>query len=218
MSGYWNRPELNAQRSRGGWHHTNDLGRYEADGSFTFVGPKTRMLKSAAENIYPVEVENCLKAHPAVADCAVIGVPDETWVQSVKAIVVLRAGAVARRPTSSIEHCQERIASYKKPRSSSSSTRCRARGFAVDYDALDAASAAAAIPAAAPDRPDPRPRRAGPPRGHAVRTSGPSAPTSTTSWRSAIQRRPTRRRRPCRARAMTSGPSGSMPRPDTVRR
>ncbi len=99
MCGYWNRPELNEQRARNGWHHTNDLGRFEADGSFTFVGPKTRMLKSAAENIYPIEVENCLKEHPAVEDCAVIGVPDDTWVQAVKAIVVLRAGC-APRPTS----------------------------------------------------------------------------------------------------------------------
>ena len=95
MCRYWNRSELNAHRSRGGWHHTNDLGRYEADGSFTFVGPKRRMLKSAAENIYPVEVETCLHAHPAVADCAVIGVPDPQWVQSVKAIVVLAPGAAA---------------------------------------------------------------------------------------------------------------------------
>ena len=53
MCGYWNRPELNAERRRGGWHHTNDLGRYEADGTFTFIGPKARMLKSGAENIYP---------------------------------------------------------------------------------------------------------------------------------------------------------------------
>ena len=60
MCGYWNRSELNASRARNGWHHTNDLGRFEADGTFSFIGPKTRMLKSAAENIYPVEVENCL--------------------------------------------------------------------------------------------------------------------------------------------------------------
>src|SRR5689334_9994889 len=92
MNGYWNRPEENARRSRGGWHHTNDLGRREADGSLTFIGPKTRMLKSAAENIYPVEVENCIKTHPAVGDCAVIGVPDDVWSQSVKAIVVVKDG------------------------------------------------------------------------------------------------------------------------------
>ena len=75
MNGYFNRPELNEQRQAGGWHHTNDLGRIESDGSLTFIGPKTRLIKSAAENIYPTEVEGCLKQHPAVADAAVIGVP-----------------------------------------------------------------------------------------------------------------------------------------------
>ena len=61
MNGYWNRAELNAERSRNGWHHTNDLGRYEADGTFSFIAPKGRMLKSAAENIYPAEVENAVR-------------------------------------------------------------------------------------------------------------------------------------------------------------
>jgi acyl-CoA synthetase (AMP-forming)/AMP-acid ligase II len=136
MCGYWNRPELNAHRSRGGWHHTNDLGRYEVDGSFTFVGPKSRMLKSAAENIYPVEVENCLKEHPAVADCAVIGVPDVQWVQSVKAIVVLAAGASVTRDEL-VAHCRDRMASYKKPKSIAFVDELPRQGFAVDYDALD---------------------------------------------------------------------------------
>jgi acyl-CoA synthetase (AMP-forming)/AMP-acid ligase II len=136
MCGYWNRATLNGQRARNGWHHTNDLGRFEADGSFTFVGPKTRMLKSAAENIYPVEVENCLKQHPAVEDCAVIGVPDDTWVQAVKAIVVLRAGARAT-DDELIAHCKQRIASYKKPRSIEFADSIPRRGFAPDYDALD---------------------------------------------------------------------------------
>jgi long-chain acyl-CoA synthetase len=136
MCGYWNRSELNAQRARGGWHHTNDLGRFEVDGSFTFVGPKTRMLKSAAENIYPVEVENCIRAHADVVDCAVIGVPDETWVQSVKAIVVARDGA-RLTPDDIVEHCRTRIASYKKPRSVEFVDELPRRGMAVDYDELD---------------------------------------------------------------------------------
>jgi acyl-CoA synthetase (AMP-forming)/AMP-acid ligase II len=137
MCGYWNRWGLSEQRARNGWHHTNDLGRFETDGSFTFVGPKTRMLKSAAENIYPVEVENCLKEHPAVADCAVIGVPDDTWVQAVKAIVVLRPD-VRATPDELIAHCKERIASYKKPRSIEFVDTIPRAGFAPDYDALDA--------------------------------------------------------------------------------
>jgi long-chain acyl-CoA synthetase len=137
MNGYWRRPELNAQRSRHGWHHTNDLGRREADGTVSFVGPKTRMIKSAAENIYPAEVEQCLRDHPAVADAAVIGIPDPTWVQSVKAIVVLQPGATVGADEL-VAHCRDRIASYKKPRSIELVDALPRQGFAVDYDALDA--------------------------------------------------------------------------------
>jgi long-chain acyl-CoA synthetase len=136
MNGYWNRRQLNEQRSRGGWHHTNDLGRFEADGSFSFIGPKTRMLKSAAENIYPAEVEGALRSHPAVADAAIIGVPDDRWVQSVKAIVVLHEGATAT-PEALIEHCRTCIASYKKPRAVEFVDALPRDGFAVDYDELD---------------------------------------------------------------------------------
>jgi len=115
MRGYWNRPDETVRRFRNGWHHTNDLGRREPDGSLTFIGPKARMIKSAAENIYPAEVENCIRAHPAVAACSVIGIPDPTWSQQVVAIVVLQDGASASADDI-IEHCRARIASYKKPR------------------------------------------------------------------------------------------------------
>lgn len=136
MNGYHNRPEQTAERQRGGWHHTGDLGRIEDDGSLTFIGPKTRIVKSAAENIYPVEVESCLKTHAAVADAAVIGVPDRTWGQNVKAIVVLKEGASATE-AELIEHCRERIASYKKPKSVEFVDALPRQGFAIDYDALD---------------------------------------------------------------------------------
>lgn len=139
MNGYWRRPALNAQRQRGGWHRTNDLGRREPDGSLTFIGPKVQMIKSGAENIYPAEVEGCLKQHEAVADCAVIGVPDAQWVQSVKAIVVLKAGASADA-VELIEHCRARIASYKKPRHVEFVDALpRDASGRPDYKALDAA-------------------------------------------------------------------------------
>ena len=137
MNGYWNRPEINAERQRGGWHHTSDLGRREADGTLTFIGPKTRIVKSAAENIYPAEVEGCIKQHPAVADAAIIGVPDPTWTQSVKAIVVLNDGASATADDI-IEHCRANIASYKKPKTVEFVDAIPRAGFVVDYDALDA--------------------------------------------------------------------------------
>ena len=137
MTGYHDRPEVNAERQSGGWHHTNDLGRREPDGSISFVGPQTRLIKSAAENIYPAEVEACIARHPAVAEAAVIGVPDPTWTQSLKAVVVLRNGAAATAEDV-IEHCRANIASYKKPRSVEFVDRLPRQGFAVDYDALDA--------------------------------------------------------------------------------
>ncbi len=137
MNGYWNRPEETARRRRGGWHHTNDLGRREPDGSLTFVGPKTRLIKSAAENIYPAEVEAAISSHPAVAQCAVIGVPDPQWTQRVKAIVVLAEGSSATAEEI-VEHVRTRIASYKKPREIEFVDQLPRDGFAVDYDTLDA--------------------------------------------------------------------------------
>jgi long-chain acyl-CoA synthetase len=137
MNGYWNRDELNEQRLAGGWHHTNDLGRRELDGSITFVAPKTRLIKSAAENIYPAEVEQAIAKHEAVAECAVIGVPDPQWTQSVKAIVVLKEGASATEDEL-IEHSRSLIASYKKPRSVEFVEALPKKdGWIVEYDKLD---------------------------------------------------------------------------------
>jgi long-chain acyl-CoA synthetase len=73
------------------------------------------MIKSALENIYPAEIEACLRQHPAVADVSVIGVPDPVWSQNVKAVVILRPG-VAASEAELIEHCRTRMASYKKPK------------------------------------------------------------------------------------------------------
>ena len=73
------------------------------------------MIKSGVENIYPAEVEACLRQHEGVADVCVIGVPDPTWAQSVKAIIVRKPGA-NHSAQDFIEHCRERIASYKKPK------------------------------------------------------------------------------------------------------
>jgi acyl-CoA synthetase (AMP-forming)/AMP-acid ligase II len=136
MTGYFNRPDLNEQRQAGGWHHTNDLGKREEDGSITFVGPKTRIVKSAAENIYPAEVEACINKHPAVKESAIIGVPDPKWTQSVKAIVVLKDGEKATAEDI-IEHCRANIASYKKPKSVEFVDALPRAGWAIDYDALD---------------------------------------------------------------------------------
>jgi long-chain acyl-CoA synthetase len=135
-NGYHARPALNEERFRGGWWHTGDLGRRHDDGSLTFVAPLTRIVKSAAENIYPAEVESCLVQHAAVREAAIIGIPDKRWTQRVVAVVVLEPGAEATADEL-IEHCRSRIASYKKPGVVEFAETLPRKGWAVDYDELD---------------------------------------------------------------------------------
>jgi long-chain acyl-CoA synthetase len=134
--GYWNRPDDNARRMRDGWWHTTDAGRRETDGSITFLGTMTRMIKSAAENIFPREVESCLTSHAAVKQAAVIGVPDPKYSQSVKAVVVLEDGG-STSESDLIEYCRERIASYKKPKSVEFVDELPMINGITDYEALD---------------------------------------------------------------------------------
>ena len=138
-NGYHDRGDLNADRTRGGWWHTSDLGRREADGSITFVAPLTRIVKSAAENIYPAEVEGCLNRHPGVKESAIIGVPDPKWTQKVLAVVVRADGPEGEALTEAelVEHCRSLIASYKKPSKVEFVDKLPRQGWAIDYDALD---------------------------------------------------------------------------------
>jgi long-chain acyl-CoA synthetase len=135
--GYWNRPEQNQYRFRHGWWHTGDLGKRAADGIVTFIGPKGRLIKCGAENVYASEVERCLSSHAAVLEVAVIGIPDEIWVQAIKAIVVLK-DEVDVSESDLLNHCRAHLASYKKPRSFVLQTEPLPRqGAAVDYRAID---------------------------------------------------------------------------------
>lgn len=137
MAGFRNRPEENDRRLAGGWHHTHDLGRRHPDGSLQFVGPKGRLVKSAAENVYPAEVEAALDSHPAVRESAVLGVPDPKWGQSVLAVVVLHEGQSVTE-ADLIEHVRDRIASYKKPKAIVFRAEPLPRhGWPIDYDDLD---------------------------------------------------------------------------------
>ena len=138
-NGYHDRAELNGERTRDGWWHTSDLGKREPDGSITFVAPLTRIVKSAAENIYPAEVEGCLNRHPGVKESAIIGVPDPKWTQKVFAVVVRADGPDGEAVTSDalIEHCRSLIASYKKPSLVEFVDELPRKGWAIDYDALD---------------------------------------------------------------------------------
>jgi acyl-CoA synthetase (AMP-forming)/AMP-acid ligase II len=116
MNAYWNKNPLTAEVLRDGWFHTQDMG-FMDDGGFVYVVDRKKdMIISGGENIYSWEVEEALRAHPAVAEVAVIAVPDRVWGESVKACVQLRPGGTATEHEL-IEHTRSRIASYKKPKS-----------------------------------------------------------------------------------------------------
>jgi long-chain acyl-CoA synthetase len=116
MMGYWERPEETARAVIDGWMHTGDGGYMDADGFVYIVDRVKDMIISGGENIYSAEVENALAQHPAVAQCAVIGIPNERWGEQVHAIVVTKSGAAAS-PDELMEFCKTLIAGYKCPRS-----------------------------------------------------------------------------------------------------
>ena len=90
MKGYHNLPESTAEAMAGDWLHTGDVGRFDEDGFLYIVDRKKDMIVSGGFNVFPKEVEDVISAHASVAQVAVIGVPDERWGESVKAVVVLR--------------------------------------------------------------------------------------------------------------------------------
>ena len=120
MRGYWKLPEATSQVLRHGWLHTGDAG-YLDDEGYLFIQDRIKdMIVSGGENVYPAEVEQVLFQHPAVADAAVIGIPDDRWGEAVHAFVVLRpdaAGSAGATAEEIVEFCRERLAGYKRPRS-----------------------------------------------------------------------------------------------------
>ncbi len=116
MMGYWERPEETARAVVNGWMHTGDGGYMDKDGFIYVVDRVKDMIISGGENVYSVEVENALAQHPAVAQCAVIGIPSEQWGETVHAVVVKRSGAQVT-PGELIEFTRTLIAGYKCPRS-----------------------------------------------------------------------------------------------------
>jgi acyl-CoA synthetase (AMP-forming)/AMP-acid ligase II len=115
MLGYWNRPEETAQALRGGWMHTQDIGYFDEAG-YLFVSDRIKdMIVSGAENVYSIEVEDVIYRHPAIEECAIIGVPDEKWGERVHAIVVARQDCTID-PAELIGFCRESIAGYKCPK------------------------------------------------------------------------------------------------------
>ena len=116
MKEYFQNPEETAQTLRGGWLHTGDLGKYDSDGFLYFVDRKKDMIKSGGLNIYSKEVEEVLAQHPKISEAVVIGMPDEKWGETVKAVVVVKEGEHLSEKEV-INHCQQYLSSYKKPTS-----------------------------------------------------------------------------------------------------
>ena len=116
MKGYWHLPDATDEAFRDGWLYTGDLGYADEDGYIFLAGRARDFIKRGGEMISPEEVEQVLRSHPAVDDAAVIGVPDVDWGERVCAIVVVGEG---QSPSEDeiIEHCRQRLASFKKPES-----------------------------------------------------------------------------------------------------
>jgi len=117
MTGYWKDEEKTAKTiDKDGWVHTGDVGYVDEDGYFFLSGRSSDMIIRAGENISPEELENVIRTHPKVEDVAVIGVPDETWGEEPRAVVIVKKGETATEEEI-MEHCREQLASFKRPRS-----------------------------------------------------------------------------------------------------
>lgn len=113
--GYWMRPEATAAQWRNGWWYTGDLASRDDEGFLWIAGRSKDMVKSGAESIYPIEVEQVIAALDGVLEVGVIGVPDPDWGEAVVAFVVRTPGSDVDAARI-IEHCRTHLASYKKPR------------------------------------------------------------------------------------------------------
>ncbi|ODU71735.1 MAG: acyl-CoA synthetase [Novosphingobium sp. SCN 66-18] len=115
MKGYWNDPEKTAEAFEGGWFHSGDLGVIDDEGYITIVDRKKDMIKSGGENVASREVEEVLYRHPAIAEVAVIGLPDSKWIEAVTAVVVLRDGMSASA-ADIYHHCHANLSAFKVPK------------------------------------------------------------------------------------------------------
>jgi acyl-CoA synthetase (AMP-forming)/AMP-acid ligase II len=113
--GYYNNPQANAEAHAFGWHHTGDIGQFDRDGFLHIVDRKKDMIISGGFNVYPSEIEQVIWGHPAVQECAVVGVPDEDWGEIVTAVIELKADVTASNDDI-ITLCKERLGSVKSPK------------------------------------------------------------------------------------------------------
>jgi long-chain acyl-CoA synthetase len=115
MKGYWHNPEATAATFTGDWLHTGDLGYFDEDGFLFIASRKKELIIRGGYNVYPSEIENVLHAHPAIAEAAVVGVPDERLGEEVMAVIILRP-TMDLLERELVSYCRERLAAYKCPR------------------------------------------------------------------------------------------------------
>lgn len=115
MKGYWNQPEESDKALRGGWYHTKDMARSDEEGYMYIVDRKDDMIITGGENVYSTEVESVLYEHPAILEAAVIGMPDERWIQAIRAVIVLRQGH-SLTEHELIDFCKQHLSHYKVPK------------------------------------------------------------------------------------------------------
>jgi len=116
IQGYWNQPEASAKALEGGWLRTGDLVRKDKDGYFYIIGRLKDMFISGGENVYPAEIESTLHEHAAVAEAAVIGVPEPKWGEVGLALIRLHEESADTDAAELLTYCKERLAGYKVPR------------------------------------------------------------------------------------------------------
>jgi len=114
MAGYWNNPKATAEAFAGGWFHSGDLVRSDAEGYIWVVDRKKDMIISGGENVYCAEVENALAAHPAIVEVAIIGRADDRWGEVPVAVAAISAADLRLEELS--EFLNERLARYKHPK------------------------------------------------------------------------------------------------------
>ena len=113
MRGYWNNPDETALAMQDGWLKTGDIGNMQSNGNVTITDRKKDKILVSSFNVYPNEVESVVMMHPGVAECAVIGVPDEKSGESVKLLVVRKDPRLSKEEI--IEFCKTQLTGYKRP-------------------------------------------------------------------------------------------------------
>lgn len=116
LEGYWDNPNESARCLEGGWFHTGDGGNLSEDGYLSIADRKKDVIITGGENVSSIEVEDVIFSHPDVEEVAVIGVPDEKWGETIKALVVKRADATLSE-AELIAYCKSKMAGYKAPTS-----------------------------------------------------------------------------------------------------